>query len=254
MTAIKAVSIVGKMKTGKTTLGLSAPKPLVVFDFELGVDRVEPRYLKDMDKVTVIPYVGEMAALRRREVENIKKLKKLAAADVGGRSASAKSFWNKLLRDFNQALEDESVKSIMFDTFSSVWEARRLAFLEEIQERDPNRTSLTPTEYFIPNTDMKMLITQALLHDKLLLLVHHTRSKYVNNQETSEEEPDGFKYTGDLVDVEVWMSKRKNEKGIMTPYGTIKACRLCMAVEGTELEAPTIDVMTTLINARRGAA
>jgi len=249
---IQAISIVGKMKTGKSTLALTAPKPMVVFDFEQGISRIEPRFLKDMDKVRIVSYVREMMILRQKEIAATKKVKKIAEVQQQDRTLSAKAFWNKILVDFNAALEDENVKSIMYDTFSSVWEARRLAFLEEIQETEPARKQLTPTEYFIPNTDMKMLITQCLIHDKILIVTHHTRSKYVEGKETAEEEPDGFKYTGDLIDVEIWMSKRKNQQGIMTPYGVIRACRPCMAVEGTELEAPTYEMISTLIDARRG--
>lgn len=247
---IQALSIVGRMKTGKTTLGLSAPKPLIIFDFEQGVNRIEPKYLKDMDKVKVVSYAAEMMTLRKKEIENIKRVKKLVTTAT---VISAEVFWIKILQDYNAALEDANITSIMFDTFSSVWEARRLAFLEEVQKAEPDRKQLTPQEYFIPNVDMKMLITQAGLHNKILIVTHHTRSKYVAGVETAEEEPDGFKYTSDLIEVEVWMSKRMSQQPLrMTPYGTIKACRLCMAAEEAELEAPTYDILAAYIDARRG--
>lgn len=231
---IQAISVVGKMKTGKTTLALSAPKPMTIFDFELGVDRVEPKYVSDIDQVKVIPYVKEMLAVK------------------GKKTATAMDFWQRILEDFNTALEDKAVKTIVFDTFSSVWEARRMAALADLQKVDPSRKNLMPVEYFIPNTDMKMLMTQCMIHDKILITVHHTRSKYVDGKETGEEEPDGFKYTGDLVEVEFWMGKRKDKANVMKPYGTIRACRLCMAVEGMELAEPTYDLLDKLITARRG--
>jgi len=231
---IQAISVVGKRKTGKTTFALSAPKPMVLFDFELGVDRVEPKYVQDMDKVRVIPYVKEMLAVK------------------GKKTATAQDLWQRILVDFSNAIEDKSVQTITFDTYSSVWEARRMAYLAELQKVDSSRKNLMPQEYFIPNTDMKMLITQAMIHNKILILVHHTRDKYVEGKPTGEEEADGFKYTGDLVEVEFWMGKRKDKAGVMKPYGTIEACRLCMAVEGQELAEPSYDLLDKLITARRG--
>lgn len=231
---IRVLSVVGKRKRGKTAFAMSAPKPMILFDFELGVDRVEPKYILERDKIKVVPYIREML--------NIK----------GKKTATAQEFWEQILTDFNAALMNPEIKSIGFDTFSSVWEVRRMAYLAEIKKRDPSRITLAPTEYFIPNTDMKMILTQALLSGKTLILVHHTKEKWVAGKPTEEEEPDGFKYTGDLVDMEIWMHKKKDDKGIMRPYGTIQECGLCMAVEGQELAQPTYDLLDKLITVRRG--
>ena len=159
----------------------------------------------------------------------------------------AQEFWNTIIKDYNNALEDEKVKTVVIDTASAVWEARRMAYLAEIREHDPNRKSLIPQEYFVPNRDMKMLITQAALHKKILIVVHHTREEYDNNgRPTGEEVPDGFKYTGDLVDVELWMNKKN---GVIT--GTIYTCGLSIAAEGLEIENPTYEKLSTLIEGYR---
>ncbi|MBT9151109.1 MAG: hypothetical protein DDT40_01293 [candidate division WS2 bacterium] len=233
---IQALSIVGRMKRGKTTLALSAPRPLVVFDFELGVDKVEPRYVKDRDSISVISYIKEMTDVKTRK------------------KTTAINLWHKILVDFNEALENKDVRTIVFDTFTGVWEIRRMAYLAELQQNEPSRKNLMPQEYFIPNTDMKMLITQALIHDKILITIQHIRDKYsADGKPTGEEEPDGFKYTGDLMEVELWLNKGKDKEGIMKPYGVIKACRLCMAVEGTKIVEPTYELLDLLITARRKA-
>jgi len=229
---IESLSIIGRKKTTKTTLALSAPRPIVLMDFELGLRRVEPKYLPPKDELIVYNYAETIVTDRKRDIK------------------VAQAFWNTILKDYNKSLEDDKVKTIVIDTASAVWEARRMAYLADIRELDPNRKALVPQEYFVPNRDMKMLITQAALHKKILIVVHHTRPEYdANGRETGEEVPDGFKYTGDLVDVELWMNKKNS---IIT--GTIYTCGLSIAAEGLEIENPTFDMLNDLIEGYRKVA
>lgn len=226
---IESLSIIGRKKTAKTTLAMSAPTPIVLLDFELGLRRVEERFLPDKKDYTVHNYAETIVTDRKRDIK------------------VAQEFWNTIIKDYNKALEDKDVRTVVIDTASAVWEARRMAYLAEIRETNPERKSLVPQEYFVPNRDMKMLITQAALHKKILIVVHHTREEYdAQGRPTGEEVPDGFKYTGDLVDVEFWMSKKG---GKIT--GTIYTCGLSIAAEGIEMENPTFDKLSTLIDGYR---
>lgn len=230
---ISSISLVGKKKTGKTTLALTFPKPLVVFDFEMGVGRVEPRFMPKTG-VTVHQMTPANPVLLKTKPE------------------LAMSFWLNLLEEYNKALEDPKVKTIVFDTFTAVWEARRLGFLAELNEiakknGESQRKNLMPQEYFIPNSDMKQLLVQAQIHQKHLVVTHHTRPVYdTSGRDSGLEEPDGFKYTGDLVDVELWMSKVKG-----VPTGTIKTCGLSISAEGLNVESPDYDKLDKLIEGFR---
>lgn len=225
---IDSLSLIGKLKTGKTTFALSAPKPMVYFDFELGVQRVEKRFIEGGQDVEVLTYPDIMIADPKRQTKQYI------------------AFWDRLMKDYNKYLEDKNIKTIVFDTFSAVWEIRRLSYLAEIRERDPNRSSLMPQEYFIPNTDMKTILIQSRIHEKILIVVHHTRDEYVDNKPTGREEADGFKYTGDLVDIEFWMNKRDGK-----PIGRIGNCGLSMMAEGIEIPEPSYDKLAELINGYR---
>lgn len=227
---IQSISLVGKMKTGKTTFALSAPKPLVIFDFEMGVQRVESKFIEEQDKITVITLIREALAVK------------------GKRIAGALDFWKKIQEAFLKALEDETVKTIAFDTFSSVWEIRRMAYLAELKTRDPSRTTLSPFEYFIPNADMKTLLIQSRIHNKILIVTHHTRDIYdAEGKPTGEQEPDGFKATGDLVDIVVWMTKEGGK-----PKATIKTCGLTLTAEGIVLPEPNFNSLHQIIASLRG--
>lgn len=227
------ISLEGVRKTTKSTFAMSAPPKIVFFDFDLGVDRVEPKYRPAKEKITVLDY-GTLAIINKKK-----------------QAAFVLKEWDRLLKEYNDALEDKEVKSIVFDTFTAVWELRRLAYLAELNEEakakgEGLRRNLMPQEYFIPNTDMKMLLTQAKIHGKNLILVHHLKEVYKEGKPTGEMEADGFKYTGDLADVILQSSKRDGK-----PVYTVKDCGLTLKAEGLELEEATFGQVETLINKLR---
>jgi hypothetical protein len=227
------ISLEGVRKTTKSTFAQSAPQKIVYFDFDLGVDRVEPKYRPPKDKITILDY-GTLAIINKKK-----------------QAAFVMKEWDRLLKEYNDALEDKEVKSVAFDTFTAVWELRRLAYLAELNveakaKGESERRNLMPQEYFIPNTDMKMLLTQAKIHGKNLILVHHLKEVYKEGKPTGEMEADGFKYTGDLADVVLQSSKRDGK-----PVYTVKDCGLTLKAEGLEIEEPTFESVETLINKLR---
>jgi len=227
------ISLEGVRKTTKSTFGLSAPPKIVFFNFDLGVDRVEPRYRPPEGTVTVIDY-GTLA------ITNKKK-----------QTAFVQKEWNRLLKEYNDALEDPEVQTVVFDTFTAVWELRRLAYLAELNDEaekrgESQRRNLMPQEYFIPNTDMKMILTQAKIHNKHLILIHHLKEVYKEGKPTGEMEADGFKYTGDLADV-ILQSSKKDGK----PVYTVKDCGLTLRAEGLEIEEPTFQKVEELLTKLR---
>jgi hypothetical protein len=227
------ISLEGVRKTTKSTFGLSAPPKIVFFNFDLGVDRVEPRFRPPEGNVTVIDY-GTLA------ITNKKK-----------QAAFVQKEWGRLLKEYNDALESKEVMSVVFDTFTAVWELRRLAYLAELNDEaekkgESPRRNLMPQEYFIPNTDMKMILTQAKIHDKHLILIHHLKEVYKEGKPTGEMEADGFKYTGDLADVILQSSKRDGK-----PVYTVKDCGLTLRAEGLEIEEPTFQKVEELLTKLR---
>lgn len=242
-TEIYSLNLYGSRKCGKTTFGLSCPKPLIVFDFEDGVSVVERQYIPDPDRVTVVPIAEPLL--------NLPKATK---------PKNAKQVWGELLTAYNKYLEDSTVGTIVFDTFTAVWELCRNAYLGELQEGSPGRTSLLQIEYGEPNRRMKNLIVQGRLHKKLIVLVHHARNKYIMNSkgesvQSNEPEPDGFKASGDLVDAVLFFTKDMVKMGDTTkkmPVVEIQDCRLVMAAEGLVLPTPNYETLFNLIKSLRG--
>ena len=146
--------------------------------------------------------------------------------------------------EYNKALEDPAIKTIVIDSASLLRQISSLSHLAEVRRHEPNRKSLTPFEYVIPNAELREFILQAPLHNKILVLIHHVRAKF---EEPSILEADGFGETGDLVDVELWMTKGKNDKGEVKPKGIIKNCGVCMRAEGMDIPEPSFTKLDTLI-------
>lgn len=215
---LRLVSVVGRRKTCKSTFAMSAPTPTVFFDLELGADRVEDRYIPDKAGIKYVCLVKKQPMKARPQ----------------GTEVDAK-YWTDFQKAYNEALEDSTVKSIVLDPFTVVWQAAQASFLYDLKRKDPNVTSIYPTTlYATPNAWMRDILLQAKLHDKNLVLVHHTKEGYSKGEPTGEEVPDGFKYTADMVDVELWMTKKDGK-----PIGTITLCGLSTSAEGSVREQPT---------------
>ena len=241
---IYSLNLYGARKTGKTTLGLSCPKPLIVFDFEDGVSVVERQYIPDPDGITVVPIAEPLLNLPR-----------------AAKPKNAKKVWLELLTAYNKYMEDDTVKTIVFDTFTSVWELCRYASLQDIiEETGKSRVQLQQVEHGPANRMMKNLIVQGRLHKKLIVLVHHVRNKYVTNSQgesvqSNIQEPDGFKAAGDLVDIILYFTKDMVKIGDTVkkmPVVEIQDCRLSMAAEGLVLPTPNYETLFNLIKSLRG--
>lgn len=222
------ISLEGTRKTGKSTFCFSAPKKIVLFDFDFGLDRIESRFLPPKEEIFIHPF-QEITIL------NKKKQDKFVIAQ-----------WEAFLKSYNDALEDSSVATIAMDTFTAVWELRRVSWLAEMRLTEPSRKNLMPQEYAKPNADMNMLLVQAKMHHKNLVLTHHLRETYRENKPTGEYEADGFKHTGDFVDIVLQTGKNDNK-----PLFTIKDCGLTMRAEGLQIPEPTWEKVETLITKLR---
>jgi len=215
---LRLVSVVGRRKTCKSTFAMSAPTPIVFFDLELGADRVEDRYIPDKANIKFI-YLMKKQPLKAKPQGTEEDYK----------------HWVEFEKKYNEALEDSTVKTIVLDPFTVVWQDAQAAFLYELKQKDPTTVSIYPTTlYATPNAWMRDVILQAKLHNKNLILVHHTKEGYKKGEPTGEEVPDGFKYTGDLVEVELWMTMKDNK-----PIGTITICGLSPSAQGSVREQPT---------------
>jgi len=191
----------GPPGSGKSSMAITWPPKVVFFDFDLGFDRAH-KSDELLASGNVVYHKIEIPA--RSFTTRYEKL-------VGYKAA-----WIDFTTKFVEACEDEEVGSIVVDTCTMEWSLNRDAYLEELQEQNPNRKQLLQREYGEPNSRQKIAVAAAKSYGKHLVWVHHETDMYdiltiggqvqldSNNDPkripTGEKTPDGFRYSLGLAD------------------------------------------------------
>lgn len=198
------VCIFGEPGTLKTSYALSWPKPLKLYDFDLGAHRGWE--IKKM--------VANGDVVVERMEMPVKSLTTRHQKLVGFMAA-----WQEFLVDFTQCLESD-IKTIVFDTSTMKWSLVRDAYLEELQQKPAKdgsiRRQLLQIEHGPPNSRMRGVLDAAKSAGKWIILVMHETDEYAplvlngvpildndgnpKSAQTGKKIPDGFKYTRGLSD------------------------------------------------------
>lgn len=233
------VSIWGNEKSWKTSMALTWPKDINHFDLDVGgFERAAWRIdTSRVDSTSYpLPIPVEKLLGQQKNGISIKFPKKV----VGIREV-----WQKIIMDFVEAVNNSNVKTIVMDSATQLWFICHRAYLQELQEKqlyrfthdkDGNqikgraenqfpenefRENLTSIEYAEPNSRMSTLIYTARSYGKNLILTHYPRDVYaqkvtdrgVESYATGDIEPDGFKHTRKLIDIEFWIEQVKSKSG-----------------------------------------
>ena len=259
------VGIWGNDKTGKTSLALSFPKPMLYMELDLGgFDRAAPRFKAEVDEGLIthkeysVPFQGDFGV---GDTPTFKPSKIITGM---------KEFWYSFLQDYIGFLnKDNGIATGVIDTGTLLWETICTAFLQEKQELqlDENgnvvggkelRTSLLPIEYREPNIRMRGLLYQARVHKKNLVLTHHSRDVYASRPNpktggyeevrTDQKERAGFNSLGDSTDL---MLHTYMENGTFM-------CNVCEesvppTLVGTVIDNPTYDKIQNIVSKVNGA-
>lgn len=263
-------AIWGKEGSGKTTMALTFPKPIVHFDIDVGgYDRAKWRL--------------DMAGMKSTSYSLPIQIEKMMGGEKSGvtirfpkRVMGYREVWQKIIIDFVKACEDPKVKTIVMDSATQLWSICHNGLLQQKQEiqiaKEPNiqdsalRERLQPVEF--PNDRMRSLIYNARGAGKNLVLTHYPKPIYKErfdnkgeliSYKSDEVEPDGFKDTTKLVDVVFWTyaDEEKMDGGTkITPRAkiTIKCGipGLGMQAVGLELSEPSYQGLDQLIEAMGG--
>ena len=225
-------SLWGKEGLWKTTIALSWPKPIFDFEFDVGSFARASWRLTDAEQTLIhlIKYPQPMQIEKLTGVQKEGITLKFPKKIVG-----VKEVWQKFVGDFVKAVQlpREQCRTIIFDSSTMLWSIAHRGYLQEKQEvqlaKTPNmnendfREKLQTIEYGEPNSRMSSLIMTARSYDKNLVLIHYPRDVYgerLNNAgekveyKTGKVEPDGFKETRKLVDIEILaeLGKDKNNQ------------------------------------------
>lgn len=163
---IAAVS--GLEKQGKTSFALSAPGPIIYFNFDFGLEGVISKYASDKDI-----YVKEYRFSRVLTPDKFITL------------------WSGFATDYYNALKSKA-RTIIIDTATEAWELLRLARFGKL-------TQVMPFHYGPVSAEYLTLIREGYSYDKNVLLLHKEKKQYVNDKFTGDYERAGFSNTGFLV-------------------------------------------------------
>ena len=212
------MSIEGKEKSGKTTLALTAPGPIALFNMDIGLEGVIEKFVEEKD-IIVAEFDYRDATSANEWVE----------------------MWERMKKMFDLALKNKSVRSIVFDTATEMWELCRLARFAKL-------TQVQPYHYGPVNAEFRDLIRKVYKTNKNLILVHKLKAEYLNDKRTGEMERSGFGDTGYLTQVNVrcWRRLEVGKAVSLNPDGageegfglTVLECRPNAAVAQMELETP----------------
>ena len=177
------LAVVGKEGQGKTHFSLTAPGPIVTFNADFGLEGVVHKFL-DQDKV-ILEYAVPMPNPQSKDVEK-----------------EAEKVWDDLDAAFTEVLGNPSIRTIVFDTATELWEVVRLAYLGKL-------TEVMPHHYAGVNAQFRRFLKRADKTDKNLILLHTMKEIYVGKNGTGEYTLDGFKATPGIVQAVVFPTRVK---------------------------------------------
>jgi len=262
------VSLWGKEGNGKSSAGLTWPKPLYHLDLDVGgferaAWRLDPKLRikqcvpkEDVTKLDCSKY----DILSKPELLPIQMEKMLGAQKQGvsvrfpRKVVGYKEVWEEIVIDFVAVCQNPAVRTVMIDSATQLWTICHTGHLQDKQEiqmatgiketDDKFREKLLPVEF--PNEKIRSVIYTARSCGKHLVMTHYPGDVYANkvtekgveSYKTGETTLDGFKDTKKLVDIILWTYVEKNK-----PYAKvdIKCGVPGMGMSAVGLELPTPD-------------
>lgn len=210
----------------KSSFALSWPKKIAFYDFDFGVHRAWG--MKQVTERTDIgmydakwEYFGEpnVVLVRRQPLPHRSFTHRYAKLE------GYIEYWATMINQLIKDCQDESIRTIIFDTGTIEWSICCDAYLQELQEeneqkKQPLRKQLQQIEYGEPNRRQKQIYDMVKSSGKDLIMVHHETDEYapylVNGVvqkdeggrpvsiQTGKKIPDGFRQTLKICDWELY--------------------------------------------------
>ena len=255
----------GDVKTAKTSLAMTFPKPIFHVDLDQGFHRVTNRLggLTYLEWSNYDPN-GKML---------VEKIAQGHVADIytksyqqpllwpGSKIVGIEDLWNEVVQDVIAAYQLPKIQTVVLDTGSVAWELACNSELERAQRTKEDKQTLGVFEYRRPNNEMRALYGGAKTYDKNFAIVHHMAGVYEPRVNSNGRVSDvkvgdtwkGFKEMGAMVDVvgQTLIHEEKDAQGIIikrTPRVYIGTCGLTLEMEGRNVDEPTYDNLVGFIN------
>lgn len=203
--------VMGREKSGKTNFSLTAPDPIILFDFDYGLEGVVHKFATSK-KIYTSEY----------RIHEISPGKFVAE-------------WDRFKNEFKIALNDPEVRSVVWDTGTEVWELLRMARFGKL-------TQVMPHNYGPVNAEMRGLIRDAYSSDKNFIIVNKMTEQYLNDKPTGKFVFQGFKDIPYSSQINIHTQRNEDNEF----QATIVDCRQNAAVMGIVLEGPLVDFQVVL--------
>lgn len=262
------LGIWGDIKTAKTSLALSFPKPLVHFDLDQSLIRAAHRYATkfSIEQLSLyMPLITWMEAHGGQPPPDIISIPyQIPIKWPGTKVHGMIAMWDAFVNDVMTAYSTPWVRSVSMDTGTMVWSVATTAHLERVQITNPDRQNLIQIEYSRPNTELRGLYGGATTYHKNLCITHHVGGLYQDQLTSKGVEQmrvgdtwDGFSKMGTLVDLvgRTYITKQNpmmaGGKPLIIPALRVDTCGLTLSLEGQEVLNPTYDTLLAEINSLR---
>ncbi len=266
------VSVAGEAKTGKSTFAYTAPRKIVGFSFDIGVRRalygVKHKQFEGLD-IEIIPWVQPVAkpkdpgAFKAEVLERavwgdhditiyeLPESVQLTEVKIGVREQ-----WQAFLTLYQTALQDPLVRTVVLDTASLARRAAADAWLQELQEGEPDvkkkRKQLIQIEWGKPNDAIRNIYSLTAATGTNLIVVHHLKDERRGSGNdsvvTGNRIPEGLNDSERFWDVGIRTKvDRKNEVSLI-----YDVCGYNLSLQKTPVAGDTWDAMVNQIDGSLG--
>jgi hypothetical protein len=238
------LSIEGEAKGGKTYLAATAPKKVAFQSLNFGTDGVLQEWDDFRERFVVAEYSvnfnpladaaqqamsGRARNKKAADKEEIQKAVYAAAEEQADRVR--RESLEPFKQDYYDLLDDDEIKTIVWDKATEVNELVRLAHHGKL-ERNP-RIAYGPI-----NSEFKGMVKKASERRKNLILIHDLTDVYVNDEPSGRRKMKGNGNIEEMVHSFVKVAK-KVEKGVATFTTTVRDSRFAPAATGEKIEMAT---------------
>lgn len=148
------MSIEGDWGTGKTDLALTAPGPIAFFKFDLNTEFTLKRHVKLHKKIYQVEY-------------------DIPDANAPNAQVLAEKLMETFVRDYQIAIRNPEIRTVVWDTATEIWEQVRLAAFGKL-------TNVMPHHYVQVNNGFRSLIKMAFDSDTNLIMIHRLKDEWQN--------------------------------------------------------------------------
>jgi len=212
------ISIEGEEGTGKNNLAFTAPSPIAVLSFDVGLEGVVEKFVTGRGMVADTPVPTKEIMVREYSMPITQ------TADPDFDYAGT---WAEFTKMYRAALAAR-VRTMIWDTATEVHELLRMLRFKRL-------TQVMPHNYGPVNAEYRGLLREAYDSHTNLILLHKMRPEYVNDKSTGRKERAGFRDTGHNVQVVLKTFREDTEDGSLFSVKVLK-CRQNAQINGKVYE------------------